>query len=82
MNRQKIFEMIVGHVRDVVPGLRDHHFADGDQLQALGVSSIDRAEIVTLVLEELSLDVPRAQALGEQSIGGLADLLHEKLKAA
>lgn len=82
MNRREIFELIVRHTQEVVPELQMHSFNDSDRLQALGANSVDRAEIITLVLGELCLDIPRVEAFGPESIGGLADLLHEKLNAA
>lgn len=82
MNRQQIFELIVRHTQEVVPDLQKHTFDDKDRLQSLGANSVDRAEIVTLVLGELALDIPRVEAFGPESIGALADLLHGKLHAA
>lgn len=81
MNRQDIFELIVRHTQEVVPDLQRHVFSDDDRLQSLGANSVDRAEIVTLVLGELALEIPRVEAFGPESIGGLADLLHAKLSA-
>ncbi len=82
MNRQNIFELIVRYTQEVVPDLQYHAFIDSDRLQSLGADSVDRAEIITLVLGELSLDMPRHEAFGPESIGGLADLLREKFHAA
>jgi polyketide biosynthesis acyl carrier protein len=82
MNREEIFKLIIHHVHEVIPGLADHTFRPQDRLQDLGANSVDRAEIVMLVLESLSLNIPLVELFGPNNIGELADLLHEKASAA
>jgi len=77
-----VFEVIVGCIRDVLPELDRYEFRRGDSLRDLGANSIDRAEIITLVLESLRLQIPRVEAFGANTIGELADLLHDKLLAS
>lgn len=82
MNRQEIFDLIARNAREVLPELEQHRFQDSDRLQDLGANSVDRAEIVMLTLESLSLKIPRVETFGPNNIGELADLLHAKLRGA
>jgi len=75
----EIVRLIGTHTSEVLPELADHRFTASDELQELGADSVDRAEIVSLVLESLSLDIPRAELFGTQNIGELAERLAGKL---
>jgi polyketide biosynthesis acyl carrier protein len=79
MPSQDILKVIVRHSLEVLPELESHEFRSGDQLRDLGANSLDRAEIITLVLESLRLNIPRVEAFGATTIGELADLLHDKM---
>jgi polyketide biosynthesis acyl carrier protein len=78
MNVQDIFEVIIRHVRDVIPGLAGHAFSFTDSLRELGANSVDRSEIIALTLESLCLNIPLIEVARAQNIGELASILHEK----
>jgi polyketide biosynthesis acyl carrier protein len=78
MTVQDIYEIIVRHTCEVIPALESHKFAPNDSLKALGANSIDRADIIMMTLETLSLNVPLHEMAGAQDIGGLADIIHAK----
>ena len=80
MNSQYILDIIARCVREVAPRLEAHRFQRSDALADLGIDSVDRAELVTMVLEQLSLKIPRTKVFGPANIGGLADLLLAKLQ--
>lgn len=82
MNKQRIIEIIGTHAAEVLPDLADHQFVDSDRLQELGANSVDRAEILNMVLDSLSLAIPRVELFGPRNIGELADLLLRKLQPA
>ena len=79
MNVQDIFDIIVGHPREIVPGLEDHAFQFSDSLRALGANSIDRSEILMMTLESLSLKIPMIDLAKAENIGELAGLMHARL---
>lgn len=79
MTASNVFDVIVGCTREVLPDLDTHDFQPHDRLADLGANSIDRAEIVTMVLEALSLRIRRTDVFGPANIGELATLLHQKL---
>ncbi len=78
MTIEDIFAIIVGHTREVLPGLDDHTFQFSDSLRELGANSIDRSEIVMLTLESLSLKIPMIEVAKAENMGELAGLLHAK----
>lgn len=74
----EIFNIIVHCVQTVLPALEEHTFRRNDRLVDLGANSVDRAEIVMMVLEELDLGISRTEVFGPRNIGELADLLYAK----
>ncbi len=78
MNREDIFNVIKTCVIDVLPEMESHTFRDGDTLEELGANSMNKADIIMLTLEELSLNIPRIEVFGPKSVGDLADLLYGK----
>jgi polyketide biosynthesis acyl carrier protein len=79
MTDQEVLSVISSCSRSVLPELIAHEFAATDRLADLGANSVDRAEIIVLVLEALSLDIPRTELFGPGNIGELAALLQKKL---
>ena len=45
------------------------------RLKDLGANSLDRIEVATCAMEELSIDVPRTRLAGVDSLGSLVDAL-------
>jgi polyketide biosynthesis acyl carrier protein len=82
MNKEAIFNLIVHHICDIVPELKGHPFQASDQLKELGANSVDRAEIIALTLESLSLRIPLSEVFGAQNLDELAEMLHEKVQSA
>ncbi|NTG51722.1 acyl carrier protein [Agrobacterium rhizogenes] len=78
MSQDQIFETIVRHTREVLPDLDAYVFKATDSLRELGANSIDRADIIMMTLESLSLDFPLIEIAGAQSIGELAGIIHAK----
>ena len=58
MSKERVFEIVIAPCQEVVPGLAHHRFQPTDSLKELGANSIDRAEIVMMTLESLSLNIP------------------------
>jgi polyketide biosynthesis acyl carrier protein len=78
VNTDKIFELVERCTLEILPELALHQFSRHDRLSDLGANSIDRAEIITLVLESISLDIPRSELVAPKNLGELADLLYQK----
>ena len=78
MNKQDIFEVVIRHVREVLPGLANHNFEFTDSLKELGANSVDRSEIIFMTLETLSLSIPLIEMANAENIGELAGIIHAK----
>ncbi len=78
MNKDEIFHIIVRHARDVIPALEEHDFQQTDSLKALGANSIDRADIIMMTLESLSLNIPMMLMAKAENVGQLAGIIHEQ----
>jgi len=78
MDKKHIFDTIVRITCEVIPELEGHAFQPDDRLVDLGANSIDRAEIVTMTLEALSLPIPRVELSEAKNIGELARIIYEK----
>ncbi len=78
MTVQEVFDIIVGHTREVLPELENHDFQFSDSLRQLGANSIDRSEIIMLTLESLSLKIPMIEVAKAENMGELAEMLHAK----
>jgi polyketide biosynthesis acyl carrier protein len=81
MNKDAIFETIVSIICEVIPELEGHAFQPDDRLVDLGANSIDRAEIVTMALETLSLSIARVELSEAKNIGELVGILYAKSQA-
>ena len=79
MKKNDIFELIALHAGEVIPKLKNHTFQPEDQLKDLGANSLDRSEIIDMVMESLSLQIPRVKVFGAKNIGELADILYESM---
>lgn len=82
MNKDDIFNIIVGHTCEVIPLLEKHSFQRSDRLSELGANSMDRADIIIMTLESLSLRIPLLAVAKATNLGELTDLLHEQLQAS
>ncbi len=79
MEREEIFAVITNHCREVIGTLDNHSFHLNDRMKELGANSIERAEIITLTLESLALDIPRVELSGAETIGDLTEVVYDVL---
>jgi polyketide biosynthesis acyl carrier protein len=79
MSKEEIFNLIISHVKKLIPELEKHDFKYTDSLRELGANSIDRAEILTLTMESIDLDIPRVDLFGAKNINDLVDTFYAKL---
>lgn len=80
MNKEQIVKLIKKYTREVAPELEETPIAQTDSLKNLGIDSVNRAEIIMMVMEDLSLNIPRIELAGAKDIGELADLFAAKLE--
>ncbi|TVX92166.1 acyl carrier protein [Paenibacillus agilis] len=80
MDKEQIFNIVINHSRELMPELEEHTFQYTDRLTDLGANSVDRAEIVMMTMESLSLQIPRVELFGATNIGELVDLIYDKMQ--
>jgi polyketide biosynthesis acyl carrier protein len=78
ISKEHVLDILHRHTRDVVPSLAQHQFQSGDSLKALGANSVDRADIIMMTLEELSLRIPMVDLARAENIDALADIIHAR----
>lgn len=82
MQEQEVLNVLVGAIVEVRPDLQERDLQAHDSLLALGVDSIDRAEIIMDVLRELELKIALIDTFGPTNLGELATLLAARRNAA
>jgi polyketide biosynthesis acyl carrier protein len=81
MTQNEIFELIAKHTKEVVPELENYDFKLTDSLKKLGANSIDRTELMTMMMESMGLDIPRIDLFGAQNIGELVEIFYAKTQS-
>ncbi|MFB7664924.1 phosphopantetheine-binding protein [Kitasatospora sp. NPDC056138] len=75
LTRTQVFDTLRRNALDVVPELDPAAFAAERTLSELGCNSIDRAEIVTLTMEELGIVVPVHEFQQGYDLATLVDVM-------
>ena len=70
------FAALTAALRQVQPELTSRPIAREDSMVALGIDSVDRAEVLLLAMDALGIDAPITRFHGAANLGELADLLH------
>ena len=81
MNKEQIFNIIKTYICEIAPELEKVPISTTDSLKNLGIDSVNRAEIVMMVMEYFSLNIPLIELAGAKNLGELADIFAEKLEA-
>jgi polyketide biosynthesis acyl carrier protein len=74
MNEYKVFEAVRRNVAIVVPELDPESISIEDALADLGCTSVDRADVVALTMEELGISVPVREFEGVRNIRALVNV--------
>ncbi|MEU8324783.1 phosphopantetheine-binding protein [Nonomuraea sp. NPDC048881] len=75
MTNAEIFETVKQNVLRVLPDLRPGDVTTEGTLTDLGANSVDRADVVTMSMEDLGLTVPVSEFQEVHDIRSLVDLL-------
>ena len=78
-NEDRVRAALYGNIREVIPGLEGHEFADGDSLKSMGANSVDRSEIIMMTLETLGLKMPLIELAKAENIGELISIINSKM---
>ena len=74
----EIFALVTNNIYEVLPDVEGREIKPDDRLTDLGANSVDRAEIVMLAMEALSLHIQRVELSGVKNVGELVDALYAK----
>lgn len=77
--KENIFNIVKQHICEVIPELENYSVKLSDSFAELGANSVDRAELATMSMETLSLQIPRVELAGIKNIGDLVEILTAKI---
>lgn len=72
---ERIFEVVKANVVKVLTGIDPATVTLERSLTELGANSVDRVEVVLYAVEDLGLDVPRAELHGARNLADLVAVL-------
>lgn len=75
MNETEILAAVKRNVLEVLPDLDPALVSPRQRLSDLGCNSVDRAEIVTMTMEELGIAVPIMEFHQVSDIGSIVEVL-------
>jgi polyketide biosynthesis acyl carrier protein len=75
VNEDRVFDSVRRNVAAVVPELNPGSISIEDALADLGCTSVDRADIIALTMEELGITVPVREFEGIRNIRALVNVL-------
>ncbi len=75
LDRADVLKALTDSIHEVLPDLAERRIEPDDSLVDLGANSLDRAEIVMLAMEALSIEVERSELAGLRDIESLVEIL-------
>lgn len=76
----KVWDVLTTTVVEVLPECNKQTIAPSQTLKALGANSIDRVEIIILVLKSLNLKIPLIEFAQAQNLKDLVNIFSEMLE--
>lgn len=81
MNEKLIFDLIEEHIRFLAPEIEGKKIEHTHSFSELGINSLDKMDIVTIIMEKLELKILQSDINNLQTLGELAKFLaHKKEK--
>ncbi|MBN8523115.1 MAG: hypothetical protein J0M23_04595 [Rickettsiales bacterium] len=80
MNKEEIFELIKKYIKIIMPELKSNEINLNDSFEILGFNSLEKMEITTKIISELSLTISAAELFRQANLAALVDLLEKKIK--
>jgi len=75
MTKAAVFDVVKNNILDILPKVQPDMVTIEKSLSDLGANSVDRMEVVTLSMEDLSVKIPLLSFAGVTNIEGLVDVL-------
>lgn len=70
-----IFQRITTNLEEMIPGLSAGEVKETSMLSLLGASSVDRAELIERIREEMGLKADRFDFHSAENLGELSEML-------
>ncbi len=80
MTKEYIFELIKKTINEIDPDIATDCLRMEQSLSEIGINSIDRADIIIILLEELNIKMPLVEFGRLKNIESIVELLYEKTK--
>lgn len=78
MESKIVFSLIEKHIKLLVPALEDQDIKPINSFSGLGVSSLEKMDLITCITEKLELKIPQSELHRIPTLGALADYLTER----
>ena len=75
MKREEVMELVLKNIKTTVPRLAEKNIDPDASYAALGISSLDIAEIVSKTTRELNVKVPRTELAKLTTASQLVDII-------
>ncbi|TXN17236.1 acyl carrier protein [Methylobacterium sp. WL122] len=75
MNRDEVLDLVKRKASEIIPDLDPASIEGSRSLQEYGASSLDLVELVSAMMRELKVKIPRSELANIKTIDGLVDLL-------
>ena len=81
MTKDDILDIIKESIREILPDITEEKIEVDKNLKNLGANSIDRVEIITMVMEELGINIPLLEFGEVKNIMGMVELFYSKMES-
>ncbi|WP_082483667.1 phosphopantetheine-binding protein [Methylobacterium sp. Leaf87] len=75
MDRQEILDLVKTKASEIIPDLDPGSIDSSKSLQEYGASSLDLVELVSAMMRELKVKIPRSELSTIKTVDALVDLL-------
>lgn len=75
MNKEEVFNIIKEAIGYVIPEIDVNKVTLDDSLKAIGANSIDRAEILSIILEDSNVHIPMISFNEAKNINDIAEII-------
>lgn len=76
MEREQILDVVIKHIKLNIGGLEDADIDPSKSMAEVGASSLDTVEIVSMIMRELQVRIPRVGLADLKNVNDLVDRLH------
>ena len=80
VSREAIERVVREVIAVILPSVSADEIAGNKHLRDLGADSVDRVEIILMILDRLHLDEPMSSFSRVPDVDGLVTLLHERCR--